>query len=364
MSTLKVDSIGNGGSAVNFPTNVKAGDGFAEREYTTSASAPSYPNEGALWWDTANSQLKIYINSEWLIATATKRAEFYGAYGVVGGGVASFTATNQIQRWTISTPGNATDFGQLSTGTGSSGGIGALSNKDRVLFFGGGSRTTTADYIVPTTPGNATAWGAALTVGVSDAAGASNGVRGLLVGNYSDGDDAHIYYIANIANAGTASVDFGDLTVARYNQGGLSDGTYAVFGGGYAGSNPGVNTIDYVTVDTTGNAADFGDLTVARYALGSLSNRTRGVFMGGYSSNVLDYITVATPGNATDFGNQSVTRSFARGGATNGTRGTQAGGNGGSSSAVIDYFEIDTPGNAVDFGDIRTSYGQNVSAGG
>jgi len=86
--------------------------------------------------------------------------------------------------------------------------------------------------------------------------------------------------------------------------------------------------------------------------------------MGGYSSNVLDYITVATPGNATDFGNQSVTRSFARGGATNGTRGTQAGGNGGSSSAVIDYFEIDTPGNAVDFGDIRTSYGQNVSAGG
>lgn len=363
MSTLKVDSIGNGGSAVNFPTNVKAGDGFVEREYTTSASAPSYPNEGALWWDTANSQLKIYINSEWLIATATKRPQFYGTYGVVGGGnINSGTfGNNQIQRWTISTPGNATDFGQLSRGTGGSNGIGAVSNGDRILFFGGQSASTTAEYIAPTTPGNATAWGASLTVGLTYAAGASNGTRGLFMGDFSSGGDAQIYYFADIANAGAATIDFGDLTVARRSSSALSDGTSVVFGGGYSGSNPGLNTMDYVTADTTGNATDFGDLTVARYSLGALANKTRGVFMGGYSSNRLDYITVATPGNATTFGSQSVSRQGANGGATNGTRGTQAGGN---SSSVIDYFEIDTPGNAVDFGDIQTRYGSYTAAGG
>lgn len=363
MSTLKVDSLGNGGSAVDFPSNVKVGDGFVKREYTTSASAPSYPCEGALWWDTANSQLKIYINSEWYTTTATKRPEFYGTYGVVGGGVknSGTFGNDQIQRWTISTTGNATDFGQLSRGTGGSNGIAAVSNKDRILFFGGGGGTTTAEYIAPTTTGNATAWGASLTVGLTYAAGASNGTRGLFMGDFSSGGDAQIYYFADIANAGTATIDFGDLTVARNRASALGDGTYVVFGGGYSGSNPGHNTMDYVTADTTGNATDFGDLTVARYSLGALANRTRGVFMGGYSSNRLDYITIATTGNATTFGSQSVSRQGANGGATNGTRGTQAGGN---PSTVIDYFEIDTPGNAVDFGDIVNRYGSYTSAGG
>tara|TARA_R110002153_G_scaffold269785_1_gene435669 strand:+ start:2785 stop:3876 length:1092 start_codon:yes stop_codon:yes gene_type:complete len=363
MSTLKVDSIGNSGSAVNFPNNVQTGDSFARREYTSSATAPSGANNGALWWDTANEELYLKIAGNWYEAAATKRPEFYGAYGIVGGGnINSGTwGNNQIQRWTISTPGNATDFGQLSRGTGGSNGLAAVSNKDRILFFGGQSGNTTADYIAPTTPGNATAWGAALTVGLTYAAGTSNGSRGLFMGNFNSGGDAQIYYFADIANAGTATIDFGDLTVARNRASGLCDGTYAVFGGGYAGSNPGLNTIDYVTAATTGNATDFGDLTVARYALGALANRTRGVFMGGYGSNRLDYITVATPGNATTFGSQSVSRQGANGGATNGTRGTQAGGN---SSSVIDYFEIDTPGNAVDFGDIETRYGSYTAAGG
>jgi len=43
-----------------------------------------------------------------------------------------------------------------------------------------------------------------------------------------------------------------------------------VFAGGRA---PGyVNTIDYVTISTTGNALDFGDLTQGRSYLGGVSN--------------------------------------------------------------------------------------------
>jgi hypothetical protein len=39
--------------------------------------------------------------------------------------------------------------------------------------------------------------------------------------------------------------------------------------------------MDYITIATTGNAVDFGDLTVARYFVGGVSNPTRGVFGGG-----------------------------------------------------------------------------------
>ena len=47
------------------------------------------------------------------------------------------------------------------------------------------------------------------------------------------------------------------------------------FGGGNTGSNN-TNTIDYVTIATTGNATDFGDLTVTRYYTGGCSSSTRG----------------------------------------------------------------------------------------
>ena len=41
-----------------------------------------------------------------------------------------------------------------------------------------------------------------------------------------------------------------------------------------------VNTIDFVTIATTGNASDFGDLTVINNIGGTMST-TRGVFTGG-----------------------------------------------------------------------------------
>ena len=66
-----------------------------------------------------------------------------------------------------------------------------------------------------------------------------------------------------------------------------------------------VNVIDYVTITTAGNSSDFGDLTIARGQNGSISTSTRGVFTGGNStpnaSTVMDYITIASTGNANDF---------------------------------------------------------------
>jgi len=112
-----------------------------------------------------------------------------------------------------------------------------------------------------------------------------------------------------IQSTGNAT-DFGDLTVARRNLGGLSDATRGVIGGGGGGGAGSgyTNIMDYITIATTGNATDFGDLTDLRSSTGGVSDATRGCFGGGVSSNVIDYITIASTGNGTDFGDLSVAR--------------------------------------------------------
>ena len=69
------------------------------------------------------------------------------------------------------------------------------------------------------------------------------------------------------------------------------------------------NTIDFVTIATTGDATDFGDLSLTASQMNNgMSNNSRGVFFvtGSPSNsaalNNLEFITIATTGNAKDFG--------------------------------------------------------------
>ena len=57
-------------------------------------------------------------------------------------------------------------------------------------------------------------------------------------------------------------------------------GPRGVWGGGSS-----QNTIDFVTIATTGNATDFGDLITGRRWLAGCSNGSRGLFGGGYNTN-------------------------------------------------------------------------------
>ncbi len=133
-------------------------------------------------------------------------------------------------------------------------------------------------------------------------------------------------------------------------------GTRGVFGGGYT---PITNTIEYVTISTTGNALDFGDLTQVRLNLSSCSSSTRGLFSGGWLSpnslNIIDYITISITGNAIDFGDLSQIR-YGAGGCSSSTRGVFGGGSGpaptNTATNIIDYITISSIGNAIDFGDL------------
>jgi hypothetical protein len=173
------------------------------------------------------------------------------------------------------------------------------------LWGGGTAATTIIDYITISTPGNATDFGD-LTVGRHYICALSNDTRGVWGGGNGQRDVIDYVTIATTGNA----TDFGDLTVGRETVGGCSDTTRGIFVGGYKAA-PGAGAtdiMDYITIASTSNATDFGDLTVAREAPTGASNATRGVFGGGTVANVIDYVTIQTTGDATDFGDLTVER--------------------------------------------------------
>ena len=58
--------------------------------------------------------------------------------------------------------------------------------------------------------------------------------------------------------------DFGDLLKRKCRSiSGVSSFTRGIIGGGLSKHQPILNTIEFITIASTGNATDFGDLTVA-----------------------------------------------------------------------------------------------------
>ena len=169
--------------------------------------------------------------------------------------------------------------------------------------------------------------------------------RGVYMGGGNPTGLNTIDYI-NIQSTGNA-FDFGDLTAAIRNYGIVSNSNRSLCAGGLAVT----NTIEYITISTQSNSVDFGDLTQSRSAPGSASNSTRGVFSGGAtptSVNTIDYVTIASTGNAQDFGDASVVQSNQTGGLNSPTRGLFAGG----LNNIIEFITFASTGNAQDFGDL------------
>ena len=86
-----------------------------------------------------------------------------------------------------------------------------------------------------------------------------------------------------------------------------------------------VNTINLITIATTGNAIDFGDMTVGAAYRKGLASSTRGVFSNSQGDLTFDYVTISSQGGANDFGEAFTDH---MGGATfnSSTRGFRAGG--------------------------------------
>ncbi len=225
--------------------------------------------------------------------------------GVMGGG---YPSINTMQYVTIASTGNSKDFGDLPDEKNDRAGA---SNSTRGLFAGGYTAIKNIYYIQIQSQGNSTNFGN-LTAATQAAGGCASPTRALFGGGSASGNTNVIEYVT-IATTSNAT-DFGDLTDARGSLGnGASSQTRGLWSGGYS---PGdINIIDYVTIASVGNATDFGDLTVARSQAGGTSSTIRGIFGGGIGGspsraalNTIDYVTIATTGNATDYGDLTVAR--------------------------------------------------------
>ena len=307
-----------------------------------------------------------------------------GQRGVWMGGAGSPADVNTIDFVEIASAGNATDFGDCTQAqqAAQSGGDAhqgldeffprapeLYSPTSKVVPRGGGvgqtvvyatgsnpGQTSDMDFIQINTLGNSVDFGN-MTVARYGGAPSSNSTRGLAGGGYDPGSNAsNVIDYVEIATKGNGA-DFGNLSVARFNiGGGVSNDTRGVFG---TGSTPSLsNTLDYITIASTGDAQDFGDLSVARSQTPGAQSSTRGIFAGARSPgylNTIDYITIGSAGNATDFGDLLAAKGRG-GGVSSTTRAAFAGGHDPSNDLnVIEYVTIASTGNSQDFGDLTAA---------
>ena len=250
---------------------------------------------------------------------------------------------------------------ELGGGTGSNTGVGA-----RGVMIGGHAHPSyynTIDFVTISTLGDAQDFGDA-TINVSQVQGCASRTRGFSAGSWQPGVTDTIQFVT-ISSTGNGS-DFGNLTESTRLNGALSNSTRAIRVAG-ANTPTSTNTIDYWTMSQTGNAVDFGDITTANsHWCTCVSSSTRGVWVSGLeSNNIMEYITIATTGNSADFGDstQNVGGQPHAGG--NSTRGIFAGGATPSSPNVtntIEFITIATLGNGTDFGDTTITRRYNPSA--
>jgi hypothetical protein len=296
-----------------------------------------------------------YASQNWLTlpkGTTTDRNRT-GGRGLFFGGYAPSPAAlrNIIDYVTISSQGNAQDFGDLLSINNGEGGNCASST--RALAGGGQSNSVDITYVTISSTSNVVDFGDLIT-GRRSLAGASSSTRGVFAGGTTPDMKNEIEYVT-IATFGNA-LDFGNLTVARRNLAPAGSPTRGVFAGGNPGSSPNTDdTIDYITFASTGDATDFGNLSGTYREMGGTSSSTRALFGGGgpgsSALNTIEYVTIATTGNTQDFGDLSLARSGTAG-LSNKIRGVFGGGSSPTYQNLIDFVTIASTGDAADFGDL------------
>ena len=207
---------------------------------------------------------------------------FYGHFGCanstrgVFGGSYSTSYTNILEYVTIQSDGTAADFGDVSVGSYRRGNI-ASSTRGVLMgnYAPGGdanSNFNIIEFITISTLGNAQDFGD-LTQTTSDCTSSSNSTRGLRFGKWPAENTIDYITIATLGNA----QNFGDLTVSRYDLTSTTSPTRAVICGGTDGGGGVLNTIDYVNILSLGDAIDFGDLPQTKRGPAACSNAHGGL---------------------------------------------------------------------------------------
>ena len=314
---------------------------------------PSEIPLGAVRFNSDSQKLEYWIGDAWMQAQTFSPNLDGGERGIIGSGysIPGGSGANNIDFVTIPTQGNATDFGDLTYGNAYRGG---LASNTRGIFVNGQNDQTT-DFITISSTGNATSFGE-ITNDNFGGATFSNRIKGFRAGG-ADGP-THTNEIIAMTIATTSSFfDFGDMSVTGIYMNRCGNPTRGIIMGGASPSPVGdINTIQFVSMGSSGNAQDFGDLSKTRKYISCLSNSVRAVAAGGGGGSdrntMMEFVTIATTGNATGFGDCSDTNGTnSSGNCSSSTRGVFAGFY--PAPAQIEYIAFATQGDSVDFGDLN-----------
>ena len=213
----------------------------------------------------------------------------------------------------MSSQGGVSEFGNLTFSRYS---LAGASDSTRGISFGGRSASITSlniiDFVTLTTLGNANDFGDLTNTSSYTGSGINSPTRAIRHGGGTPTVQKTIDYVTT-QSKGDAK-DFGELITARNSHAGCSNSTRGLIIAGQTPTN--LNSIEYITIATFGNATDFGDITDEIDYLGACASSIRGVNAGGQSPtkiNNIEYVTISSTGNVTDFGDLTNTRRFCAG---------------------------------------------------
>ena len=267
MDFFNVDVTGDATDFGDLTTSQFYGAGFGSRTHGFVAGQNSGSNKIERWVFASTGSSADYSD------LSQSREESAGmsssTRGVIAGGFRS-----DIEYITMSSTATGVNFGNLTHGNSIrySNGCG---NSTRGIIYDGvlspNTATNVIEYVTISTLGNAADFG---DYSVNDGDGpfsCSNATRSVRAGGgFPSGTDTIDFIeIASLGN----SVDFGDLTYSRYSADGVASPTRACFAGGANVPSLGyLNNIDYVQFAKKANAVDFGNLTDGRNYLSGATN--------------------------------------------------------------------------------------------
>ena len=322
--------------------------------------------EGAIRYNTDSNKMEVWIGQKWMqVAVSSPNLDGGDGRGFLAGGTTSPfpTPVNTIDMITIATAGDAVNFSDLTQTAREVGGTAA--SKTRGIRAGGtisgsppaSTHTDTIDFITMAQQSNATDFGNLTTQSLSF--GASTGgseTRGIFMFSMAASSPTRTVVdtieFVTIASTGN-SLDFGNLTAASQTHQCSSSPTRTLK---YGGFNPSRSKgIEFITTASTGNAQNFGDLTRACGRAGVCGNATRGIYAGGEDAADLtdeaEKIEYATLGNAVEFGSVVGTDREYGSAVSTPVGGVWSGGGPNPITNTLTYQALATKGTGIDFGD-------------
>ena len=337
--------------------------------------------EGAIRYNTDSNKMELWNGQKWMIVSTSSPNlgnSPVGARGLFCGGWRNSPSTlrsNGIDFITISSTGNATDFGDLTKRQSY---FGTCSSKTRGITVGGDNdnspsgATNEIDFITISSTGNAQDFGD-LPLAIKGHHGHSNETRGVFCQGSTPSPFVSKKDISVLTIASTGSAfDGGDLSRHGVQTFVFGNGIRGIYGGGYYATpdgspgSPGYAGTTgekhiLVNIATHGEVILFGDFNGHSSSGGiirssAFSNSTRGIRFSGYTAPyhlTYDKYEIASLGNAIDFGDVLYNREWAST-TSSPTRGVAAGGDSGNygTAREIQYIEIMSGGKSVDFGDL------------